>query len=76
MVRHDDCFRTIFAAARDNNLPEVLSYIHVEQRTPLVSMVFTVSSLSLVASFRYLKQISLIHITPFGADDVFVTVIL
>ena len=38
------CCRTIFAAARDNNLPEVLSYIHVEQRTPLTSMVFGVSS--------------------------------
>ncbi|XP_076470410.1 b(0,+)-type amino acid transporter 1-like [Babylonia areolata] len=34
--------RTIFAAARDSNLPEVLSYIHVGKRTPLTSMTFSI----------------------------------
>ncbi|KAK7114590.1 hypothetical protein V1264_000628 [Littorina saxatilis] len=35
--------RTIFAAARDDNLPGVLSYIHVQQRTPLPSMLFCIT---------------------------------
>ena len=48
------CCRTIFVAARDNNLPAVLSYIHVEQRTPMVSMVFTVSGLNLLAVSAYI----------------------
>ncbi|KAH9502677.1 b(0,+)-type amino acid transporter 1 [Bulinus truncatus] len=33
--------RSTFAAARDGNFPEVLSFIHVKQLTPLTSMVFT-----------------------------------
>ncbi|XP_059164936.1 b(0,+)-type amino acid transporter 1-like [Physella acuta] len=33
--------RSTFAAARDENLPEVLCFIHVRQLTPLTSMVFT-----------------------------------
>ncbi|XP_025115068.1 b(0,+)-type amino acid transporter 1-like isoform X2 [Pomacea canaliculata] len=35
--------RLIFAAARDNNLPAFLSYIHVKQRTPLTSTIFTIA---------------------------------
>ncbi|XP_067652380.1 b(0,+)-type amino acid transporter 1-like isoform X2 [Haliotis asinina] len=34
--------RVVYAAARDNNLPEILSYIQVKQLTPLPSMIFTI----------------------------------
>ncbi|XP_046580353.1 b(0,+)-type amino acid transporter 1-like [Haliotis rubra] len=34
--------RVVYAAARDNNLPEILSYIQVKQLTPLPSMMFTI----------------------------------
>ncbi|KAK3773862.1 hypothetical protein RRG08_057909 [Elysia crispata] len=33
--------RSIFVAARDGNLPSILSYIHVDKLTPLPTMVFT-----------------------------------
>ncbi|XP_071089047.1 b(0,+)-type amino acid transporter 1-like [Haliotis cracherodii] len=34
--------RVVYAAARDNNLPEILSYIQVKQLTPMPSMLFTI----------------------------------
>ncbi|XP_041376698.1 b(0,+)-type amino acid transporter 1-like [Gigantopelta aegis] len=33
--------RVTYVAARDNNLPAILSYIHYKNRTPLPSMIFT-----------------------------------
>lgn len=36
-------FRVIFAAARDGNFPEVMSYIHVSKRTPIPAISITVS---------------------------------
>ncbi|XP_046549202.1 b(0,+)-type amino acid transporter 1-like [Haliotis rubra] len=34
--------RVVYAAARDHNLPDVLSYIQVKQLTPMPSMLFTI----------------------------------
>ena len=36
-------FRVIFAAARDGNFPEVMSYIHVSKRTPIPAISISVS---------------------------------
>lgn len=43
--------RVSFAAAREGNLPEILSYIHSNQRTPIPSLtLFTVMAIGLVLS--------------------------
>ncbi|GFR85810.1 B(0,+)-type amino acid transporter 1 [Elysia marginata] len=46
--------RTMFVAARDGNLPSILSFIHVEKLTPLPTMVFNTLC---AITFVYLGEI-------------------
>ncbi|XP_029657095.2 b(0,+)-type amino acid transporter 1-like [Octopus sinensis] len=35
-----DIFRLSFAAAREGHLPQVLSYLHIRKKTPVISLIF------------------------------------
>uniref|UniRef100_A0A0L8GXF7 Cationic amino acid transporter C-terminal domain-containing protein n=1 Tax=Octopus bimaculoides TaxID=37653 RepID=A0A0L8GXF7_OCTBM len=40
-MSHLVIFRLTFAAAREGHLPQVLSYLHIRKKTPVISLIFS-----------------------------------
>ncbi|XP_036366099.1 b(0,+)-type amino acid transporter 1-like [Octopus sinensis] len=59
------CGRLTYAAAREGHLPQVLSYLHIRKKTPVISLIFSVSQAYDTSVF------SDVHSVVFCSEDSF-----